>query len=122
MSGVVDFFGAIASTVAGSTTTILTSTPPAGINSVALVYVTARAPGTDDVASWWQGLFAHKTAGGVLTLDRLADVIPAFATNDIKHSSIALNVVGGTVNLDVTGDPGFPGQIDWQAYVWRLRS
>lgn len=121
MAATIDFFGGEGSTVAGGSVTVLSSTPPVGINSLAIVYVLARCPSTDDRAYWFQGLFANVTPLGVLTVDQRSDIIPAWSTNDIKHADIDFVISGGAIDLVVTGDPAGP-DINWEAYVWRIRS
>ena len=118
---IIDFVGGTGSTVAASTTTLITSTPPNSVNTLAIIYVLATCPSSEDRAAWYQVAFAHKSAAGVFTLDKIGDIISAFATNPIKHASIAIVISGGTIELQVTGDASGP-PIEWEAYVYYIRS
>lgn len=109
-------------TLGGASATILSSTPPVGINTIAIIEVIARCNATDDRAYWTVGAFFNSTNAGVLTVDRIDDIVAAWSTNPIKQADIDLVVSGGTVNLVVTGDPGFAVQpLEWQALAefWR---
>lgn len=108
-------------TTAGSTVTLVASTPPNDINSMGFAWVLATAAGNER-ANWLRGGAIHKDGSGVITLDAEVDIFPPFSTNGIKHSTIAIVISGGTVQLQATGDAGFAGIINWQAIVRFFRS
>lgn len=117
-----DFITNTVQTTGGSSATILTSTPPNSINTIATLEIIARCQATDDRAYWYRIGYVNKNSAGVLTVDKQADVIPQFSTNPIKKADIDVQISGGTVNIVVTGDPGFAAQpLEWQALCifWR---
>lgn len=118
---IIDELVGTATTTNGSTATILSSTPPNDINTLAFAWVIASAAG-EERAKWVRSGTIRKSGAGVVTLDVEEDLLPMFSTNGIKHSTIAVVISGGTVSLDVTGDPGFVGDIFWQATVKFYRS
>lgn len=119
-SRLIDEVVGIGTTNAGSTVTLISSTPPNDINTLAFAWVLASAAG-DERASWLRAGTVHKDSGGTITLDSETDVFPSFSTNGIKHSTIAVVATGGTISLQATGDPA-AGDINWQAIVRYFRS
>lgn len=107
-------------TTGASTTTLISSTPPNDINSLAFAWVLAKATG-DERASWLRAAAVHKSAGGTITVDAETDVLPSFSTNGIKHATIQAVVVGASIELQVTGDGAGP-DISWQGVVRFYRS
>lgn len=117
-----DFITNTVDTLGGASATILTSTPPNSINTIATLQVIARCQVTNDRAYWHRSGYVNKTSGGVLTIDKVADVIPSFSTNPIKKADVDVQISGGTVNIVVIGDPGFAvNPLEWQALCifWR---
>lgn len=116
-----DGFMGTATTTAGSTATILSSTPPNAVNSFVVLYVLARCPTTGDRAYWWRGGYVNKDGAGVLTVDKQEDILKAFATTGIRKADIDVQVSGGTVNVVVVGDSTLAPLVEWQALVRILR-
>lgn len=116
----IDTFTGIGSTSAGSSITLLSSTPPNSINSLVYLHVLATAAG-EQRASWFRVGSVHKSAAGTITVDAEEDVYPRFSTDGIKKADIAVIINGGTIELQATGDVDF-GTIDWQATAQVYRS
>lgn len=110
----------LGSTTGGSTVTLISSTPPNNINTLAFAWVLANATGNER-ATWFRSGAIHKDGAGVLTLDSEGDVFPSFSTNAIKHATIAVVINVGSIELQATGDPAGP-DITWQAIVRYFRS
>lgn len=116
-----DGFMGTATTTAGASATILSSTPPNGMNSFVSLLVVARCPISGDRAYWWRGGFVNKDGVGALTVDKQEDAIKAFATAGLKQADIDVQVSGGTVNVIVIGDAAQPNPVEWQALVRIVR-
>lgn len=93
-SRIIDEVTGIGTTTAGSTVTLISSTPPNDINTLAFAWVLASAAGSER-ATWLRVGSVHKDSGGTITLDAETDVFPSFSTNGIKHSTIAVIAADG---------------------------
>lgn len=112
---------ATGTTTGAVTLDLFTFTPVAGSTYVVTVYVLARSTSSDDRAVWYKSAFVNVTGGGAITIDAVADIIPAFSTNALNQADAYGVISGADLILRVLGDASVTS-LEWQAAFDIVRS